>query len=308
MLDPQVQAHLDRLKAMGAMDIADAGVRLARQGNHLETDIAGSVNTECEITNFYINTETADLHAQIFIPKNLKGKKNLPAMLYFHGGGWVVNFITKYEGPLSDIAVKAGIVIISINYQKAPEHKFPIPFDDCYTLLTWTLENAEKLGIDVNKIGVCGDSAGGNLASAVAIAARDRGVAIAFQVLIYPCNGPQYVANPDVPNAQGFGLSQRGMKWLWELYLKPGDENNPYAVPHSAKDLSKLAPALVLTAEYDVLRIDGLEYAKKLEAAGVPTKQIDYPGMIHGFFSLGKYIDAAQTIRKDIVDWIKATI
>jgi acetyl esterase len=196
-------------------------------------------------------------------------------------------------------------VVISINYQKAPEHKFPIPFNDCYEGLQWVIANAKELNIKSDKIGVGGDSAGGNLASAVALAARDRGVKLAYQLLIYPCNGPEYVDSPDVPNAETFGLTQRGMKWLWEQYLNgPVDRTNPYAVPHSAKSYEGLAPAVIFTAEYDVLRQDGIDYAAKLKAAGVPTAYIDCPGMIHGFFNYGKYIDEGIKIRT----WIAAEI
>ena len=128
---------------------------------------------------------------------------------------------------------------------------------------------------------------------------------MAYQLLIYPCNGPEYVDSSDVPNAEAFGLTQRGMKWLWEQYLNgPADRTNPYAVPHSAKSYQGLAPAIMFTAEYDVLRQDGIDYAAKLKAAGVPTAYIDCPGMIHGFFNYGKYIDEGINIRT----WITAEI
>jgi acetyl esterase len=204
------------------------------------------------------------------------------------------------------MAKKTNSIIVSVNYQKAPEHKFPIPFDDCYAGLEWTVANAERLGINLDKLGVGGDSAGGNLASAVALAARDRGkIKLAYQWLIYPCNGPEFVDSPNVPNAEGYGLTQRGMKWLWEMYLNgEEDRSNPYAVPHAAKSLVGLPPTIIITAEFDVLKADGLAYAEKLKTAGNDVVYKDCPGMIHGFFNLGKFIDEGITIR----DWFSEQI
>jgi acetyl esterase len=204
------------------------------------------------------------------------------------------------------MAKKTNSVIVSVNYQKSPEHKFPIPFNDCYEGLEWTVANADRLGIDLDRLGVGGDSAGGNLASAVALAARDRGqIKLAFQWLIYPCNGPEFVDAADVPNADGYGLTQRGMKWLWEMYLNgDSDRANPYAVPHAAQSLAGLPPTIMITAEYDVLKADGVAYYEKLKAAGNNVVYKDCPGMIHGFFNLGKFIDEGIGIR----DWFADNI
>jgi acetyl esterase len=204
------------------------------------------------------------------------------------------------------MAKKTNSVIVSVNYQKAPEHKFPIPFNDCYEGLEWTVANADRLGIDLARLGVGGDSAGGNLASAVALAARDRGdIALAYQWLVYPCNGPEFVDAPDVPNAVGYGLTQPRMKWLWEMYLNgDADRANPYAAPHSAQSLAGLPPTIMITAEYDVLRPDGIAYYEKLTAAGNKVVYKDCPGMIHGFFSLGRVMDDGITIQ----DWFAENI
>jgi acetyl esterase len=227
-------------------------------------------------------------------------------LVYFHGGGWVLNYITKYHSQLAAMAKKTNSVIVSVNYQKAPEHKFPIPFNDCYEGLEWTVANADRLGIDLARLGVGGDSAGGNLACAVALAARDRGdIALAYQWLVYPCNGPEFVDKPDVPNAVGYGLTQPRMKWLWEMYLNgDADRANPYAAPHSAQSLAGLPPTIMITAEYDVLRPDGIAYYEKLKAAGNKVVYKDCPGMIHGFFSLGRVIDDGIAIQ----DWFAKNI
>jgi acetyl esterase len=301
-LDPQAKAFLDRIASFNAPDISEAGAFRARSFSHGEPDLSGPLDPTVRIDHRFFTSTTADTYIKVYTPA---GAGPFNGLVYFHGGGWVVNYVGKYDAQCAALAAMTNSVVVSINYQKAPEHKFPIPFNDCYEGLQWVIANAEELNINSAKIGVGGDSAGGNLASAVALAARDRGIKLAYQLLIYPCNGPQYVDTADVPNADGYGLTQRGMKWLWEQYLNgAADRNNPYAVPHSADDYSGLAPAVMFTAEYDVLRQDGIDYSEKLKAAGVSVAYQDCPGMIHGFFNYGKYIDEGINIRK----WVAAEI
>jgi acetyl esterase len=293
------------MKAANLGDISEQGARLARSYSHAQPDIAGQLDTSVVITHEFFTSLTADILVSIYTPPtSIEGKR--AGLVYFHGGGWVINYIGKYHTQLAAMAKKTNSIIVSVNYQKAPEHKFPIPFDDCYAGLEWTVANAERLGINLDKLGVGGDSAGGNLASAVALAARDRGkIKLAYQWLIYPCNGPEFVDSPNVPNAEGYGLTQRGMKWLWEMYLNgEEDRSNPYAVPHAAKSLVGLPPTIIITAEFDVLKADGLAYAEKLKTAGNDVVYKDCPGMIHGFFNLGKFIDEGITIR----DWFSEQI
>ncbi len=173
-----------------------------------------------------------------------------------------------------------------MNYQKAPEHPFPIPFDDCYATLLWVIANAAHLGIDKNRIGVAGDSAGANLASGVAIKARDNSVALAFQVLIYPCNDRNFETNSYKENATGYGLSTQAMQWFWDQYLQGSHhDQNPYAIPMRASSFKALAPAIIITAQYDPLLNDGERYAELLHRDGVPVLYKGYEGMIHGFFT-----------------------
>lgn len=294
-INPQARALLDLAASANLPDISEQGVFVARSNSHAEPDIAGPVGTEAQIDHQYFIGPTADLPIHIYTPQ---GVEPFRALVYFHGGGWVVNYVTRYDAQLVAMAKKTNSVIVSVNYQKAPEHKFPIPFNDCYAALEWTVAHAKELNIDPSKIGVGGDSAGGNLASAVALKARDMGIRLAYQLLIYPCNDPEFVADPSVPNADGYGLTQRGMKWLWEQYLNGDlDNGNPYAVPHSETDFSGLPPTVIITAEFDVLREDGIAYAKKLKDAGVEVTYKDMLGMIHGFFNYGKYIDEGIAVR-----------
>ena len=302
-IHPQVQAFLDMGAAANVPDISERTPFAARSDSHSEPDIAGPIESGVRIDHLYFTSPTADLPLRIYTPE---GSGPFRSLVFFHGGGWVVNYIAKYDAQLVAMAKKTSSVIVSVNYQKAPEHKFPTAFDDCYAALEWTFGHAKELNIDVTKIGVGGDSAGGNLASAVALAARDRGrISLAYQWLVYPCNGPEYVSTPDVPNAEGYGLTQRGMKWLWEQYLNgSADDANPYAVPHSATNFAGLPPTVIITAEFDVLRADGIAYAEKLKAAGVSVVFKDMPGMIHGFFNCGKYIDEGIAVRDFFADEI----
>lgn len=292
-LNPQAEAFL--ALGAGVAHLVDRGIYVARNDSHAEPDIGGELNPRVEIKHDYFTSSTADIPIHIYTPK---GDGPFSALVYFHGGGWVLNFAGRYDAQLSDMAEKINSVIISVNYQKSPEHKFPIPFNDCYQGLEWVINHANELNINIEKIGVGGDSAGGNLASAVALAARDRGkIKLAYQWLIYPCNGPEFVDSPDIPNATDFGLDQRGMKWLWEQYITNSDLKNPYAVPHAAESYVGLPPTVMITAEYDVLREDGIAYRDKLIAAGVSVAYKDCLGMIHGFFNNGKYIDEGIKIR-----------
>ena len=293
-LNPQAKALLDRMKALNLPEAWDLGAK-ARYGGHEEVDMAGPIESGVRIDHRFISSATADLPIRIYTPE---GPGPFNAFIYYHGGGWVFGHIDRYDSQLVSLAKKTNSVVVSVNYQKAPEHKFPIPHDDCYETLEWVAASGAYLNINVNKIGVGGDSAGGNLASGVALRARDEGrIKLAYQLLIYPANGLDFEAPSYINNAEGYGLSRRGMIWLWEQYLNEKDKNNPYAVPHTAKSLLGLAPIVIITAEYDVLRDDGLLYAKKLKEAGNYVVHKDYAGHLHGFFSMGKYVDEGIAVR-----------
>jgi acetyl esterase len=302
-LHPKIKEFLDTLAAEGgkAAELSTPSEVRANALSKWRPEFLGNVPKTGSIKQRYFTGPHADLPINIYTPV---GEGPFPAIVYFHGGGWVAGTIEMTEVQHQLVGEACGAVVVSVNYQKAPEHKFPIPFDDCYSALEWTFNNSVELSIDIEKIGIGGDSAGGNLASGVAIKARDRGkFDVAYQLLIYPANSPSFVSTPDVPNATGFGSTQAGIKWAWEQYLD-NDSNlvNPYAVPHSAKDLSDLPPTILITAEFDVLREDGKEYARKLELSGNSVSYKDFPGMIHGFFNYKKYIDDAMALREYIAE------
>ena len=297
-LDPQAAAFLAIANDGNPPDISEVPISVTRTGLQAAKFMSGAREDVGHVTHTFIPGPTADLPIRIFTPK---GSGPFNGLVYFHGGGWCVFFDELYEPQLRSLANSTKSVVISVNYQKAPEHKFPIPFDDCYATLEWVFQNSESLNINQSKIGIAGDSAGGNLASAVALKVRDQGLRkLAYQLLIYPCNDRKFDYSSMLSNGEGYGLTKKGMEWLWEQYLNDNDDDqNPYAIPHVAKSYRNLPPTIIITAEYDVLHDDGAAYAQKLIADNVPTIYRDYPGQIHGFFSYSEDIDEGKNLRKE---------
>ena len=193
--------------------------------------------------------------------------------------------IAMTEGECRHIVRDVGCVVVSIDYHLAPEHKFPISVEDCYTATTWVIEHAVELDVDPERVAVGGGSSGGNLAAAVCLMARDRGgPSLVFQLLVNPVTDFDFETESYKQNGVDFGLSEAGMRWFWDLYLDADEDGaQPYASPLRAEDLSGLPRALVITAQYDPLRDEGEAYAQRLTAAGTPTTYTCYEGVVHGF-------------------------
>jgi acetyl esterase len=282
-LAPEIKAFLEKQAASGAPAVWEAPLSVIRANTQGRMVTSGPAEPVFEIINRFIPGPTSDLPIRIYRPSD---NPAAPAIVHFHGGGFVLNYLDMYDASMSRLANQSGFTIIGVHYQKAPEHPFPIPFDDCYATLLWVREHAEELKIDINSIGVAGDSAGATLASAVALKARDNNIDLKFQVLVYPCNGRKFTTDSYENMATGYGLTTQAMKWFWEQYLQgTAHDQNPYAVPMAAKDFSGLAPAIVITAEYDPLLSDGEQYAALLHRDKVPVLYKQFDGMIHGFFT-----------------------
>ena len=282
-LAPEIKAFLEKQAASGAPAVWEAPLSEIRANTQGRMATSGPVEPIREISNRFIPGPTADLPIRIYRPTD---NPSAPAIVHFHGGGFVLNYLDMYDASMARLANQSGFTIIGVHYQKAPEHPFPIPFDDCYATLLWVISHAEELKIDAKKIGVVGDSAGATLASAVALKARDNNIALAFQALVYPCNGRDFTTDSYVNLASGYGLSTQAMKWFWEQYLQGAHhDQNPYAVPMAATNFAGLPPAIVITAEFDPLRSDGESYAALLQRDGVPVVYKQFDGMIHGFFT-----------------------
>lgn len=223
--------------------------------------------------------------------------KMLPALVYFHGGGWVVGSIETHDTVCRHLAVRAECAVISVEYRMGPEHKFPAAVEDCIAATEWVAENGAELGLDARRLAVGGDSAGGNLAAVVGLVVRDRGrPRLSYQLLIYPATDAG-MGHPSVARyAEGYVLTGSTMRWFYEQYLRgPEDVADWRVSPLRAPDLAGVAPAFVMTAGYDPLVDEGDDYARRLAQAGVPVRHRRLDGQIHGFAGNGKVIRAAAS-------------
>lgn len=216
------------------------------------------------------------------------GSAALPALIFFHGGGFVIGDLDCYEGLCRSLTNESNCRVISADYRLAPEHRFPAAVEDCFAVAKWIEEQAPDLGVDPNRLAIAGDSAGANLAAVTCLLAKqNKGTPrFAFQLLIYPVMGfgPE---NSTRPFGTGYLLENRTIEWFRDHYLpKDFDRNDPRLSPLAADDLSGLPPAYIVTAGFDPLRDEAIAYAEKLKQAGVKVSHMDYPTMIHGFFSM----------------------
>ncbi len=227
----------------------------------------------------------------------------LPALVYFHGGGFVIGDLDTSDFRCRLTTEWVGCVVVSVDYRMAPEHIFPAAAEDCYAATAWVAAHAAELRVDPARIAVGGDSAGGNLAAVVALMARDEGTpALMFQLLGYPVTDANFETASYRENAEGHGLSLAQMRWFWDLYVPDLEErSNPLAAPLRAESLAGLPPALVATAEFDPLRDEGEAYARRLAEAGVKVELRRYDGLIHGFFGQTADFAAARAAFNDSV-------
>ena len=298
-LDPQAEAFLKQAAAAGAPPLESLPVPQARQ--FLRTLFApqGPREPVKKVEDRVIEANGVNLPVRIYTPE---GTGPLPILVFFHGGGWVLGDCESYDAPCRALANGAGCIVVSVEYRLAPEHKFPAPPEDCYAATVWTVRNAATLRGDPARVAIGGDSAGGNLAAVVAQMARDRGgPPLVCQVLIYPVTDCALDTASYRANADGYLLTKGAMEWFWNYYLREqGDGAKPYASPIRATSFANLPPALLITAEYDPLHDEGAAYGAKLRAAGVPVVHSDYPGMIHGFFSLAHILSQGKNLQAEI--------
>ncbi len=285
-LDPEAKASLEKRAAMGVPAQHEVSPEEARAMQEAQPRIPGP--EVASVSDHAVPGPHGDVPVRVYVPTT-DAAGPLPVSTWFHGGGWVVGSIATNDATCRALANAAGAIIVSVDYRLAPEHRFPIPFDDCYAATEWVAANAASLGGDPSRLAVAGASAGGNLAAAVALRARDEdGPRIVHQSLIYPVVDNNFERPSYVENAEGYGLSYDTMCYFWQCYLsRDADARDPYVAPMAADDLSGLPSAYVLTCEYDPLRDEGEAYAERLREAGVPVKLTRYDGMIHAFFNAG---------------------
>lgn len=278
-LDPQALIQLKMQEALGLPPLQEQTAAQVRQAaEEAASAIPGSA-PDVRVDD----TTIAGIPVRIFEPHGTSG---LPILIWFHGGGWVLGSVRTHDRPCRALADRAHCRVVSVDYRLAPEHRFPAAVEDAWTVTATLLEAGHPVAVG-------GDSSGGNLAAVVALRARDRGLPLWLQLLIYPVtdcdfNRPSYLAC-----ATGYGLTREGMRWFWAHYMGDRPWDHPEAAPLRATSLSGVAPALVMVCEYDPLRDEGLAYAERLRAAGVEVEVIEQEGMIHGFlrFRNGGEID-----------------
>lgn len=291
-LHPQVKVVLDLMTKAGPPmhHLTPEKAReqvLAMRANKGEVEAVGQVEDRT------IKGPAGAIPVRIYTPN---GRGPFPLLVYFHGGGWVVGSIETVDISCRSLTNLANCITVSVDYRLAPEHKFPAAPDDCYAATTWTALNAASIHGDPKRLAIGGESAGANLAAAVGLMAQERGApSIALQLLLYPvmdyaCNTPSCREN-----AEGYFLTTEMMRWFWNHYLRnDADGENPLASPLHTKRLQGLAPAVIYTAEFDPLRDEGADYAKKLREAGIPVEYKCYEGLIHGFMGMQKVVEPAR--------------
>jgi acetyl esterase len=256
-----------------------------------------------------IPSPAGSIPARIYTPTKLSKAGGLaPALVFFHGGGWVIGDLDSHDVVCRKLAHEGELLVVSVDYRLAPEHKFPAATDDAIAATKWVAENAKQLGIDASRLTVGGDSAGGNLAAVVAIAARDgNGPAIAGQLLIYPATDFAMTHPSHREPETSILLTHSVIKWFRDHYLNDAaDVHDWRASPARATTLVGLPPAYVLTAGADPLRDEGDEYAQRLKQAGVAVTSRHFPGQFHGFFTMGKLLQQANIAATEIAVWLKA--
>ncbi len=284
-LSPAARTMLDRLADLDTPPIWEQDLDELRAADIQIMKVMDQPVEVASVVDRAIPGPAGEIPVRIYTPD---APESRPLVVYFHGGGFVFCSIDTHDGTCRRLANAAGAVVMSVEYRLAPEHCFPAPLEDCYAATAWAHEHADALGADASQLVVAGDSAGGNMAAATALVARDRGgPPVTQQVLIYPvidsgCDTPSFTENAD-----GYFLEGDTMRWFWSQYLgNGGDGSDPHASPCRAADHSGLPPAVVITAEFDPLRDEGEAYAEMLRAAGVPVTSARYDGMIHGFVSM----------------------
>ncbi|HZO81280.1 MAG TPA: alpha/beta hydrolase [Candidatus Binataceae bacterium] len=289
-LDPQMKAILDKAAAAGNPPFHKLTPAAARAFIRSRPPM-GAPESVAHVEDRRIPGPAGQIPIRIYRPI---GSAPLPAVVFFHGGGWVVGDIEMTDPVCRILTNAARCATVSVDYRLAPEHRFPAGPEDCYAATRWVAENAAMIGADPARLAVAGTSAGASLATVAAMMARDRGgPQLGYQVLWYPATD----AEMDTPSHRNYAtdsyyfLSRADMEWFWGHYLSSErDKANPYCAPAAAKDLSGLPPALVITAEYDPLRDEGEEYAARLRRAGVATRCTRYEGVTHGFVGMAQIL------------------
>ncbi len=293
-LDPQVQAYVDEVNAAEPESLWDRPIAEIRADfDTMVMDSTAPGPAVARVEDRTIPGPHGPIPVRLYWPDD--GDAPRPAVVNFHGSGYVVLGLNTHDNVCRALCKGAGCIVVGVDYRKAPENKFPKPTDDAWASVCWVAENAEALGVDPTRIAVSGDSAGGCLAAVTAQRAKAEGFPpLAFQLLVYPVTDAREDTASYKTFAEGYVLTADAMRWFFHCYFNDDSErDNHAAAPLRAPDLHGLPPALVITASHDPLLDDGVAYAARLRDAGVPTEYINYEGHIHGFWTATGRFDIA---------------
>jgi acetyl esterase len=298
-LDPQAQRVIEAVSQLNLKPVESSTPEEARESLRARTEALGPFESVAAVADHRVPVKGGAIIVRVYSPG---GPGPHPALVYYHGGGWVIGDLYTHDGFCRSLTNAARCVVVSVDYRLAPEFKYPVAVEDSYAALVWTVASAARLGVDPRRVAVGGDSAGGNLATVVALVASERGgPALVHQVLIYPVTDCDFGTPSYLENATGYLLTREGMRWFWNHYLaREAQGLERYASPLRAPSLAGLPSALVITAEYDPLRDEGEAYAARLRDAGVAVTLTQYPGMIHGFIRMTRILDKARTALGEI--------
>ena len=310
-LDPDVAQLLETVRLAGRPPFESLSPAEAREAYSKTRTASAPPPADVErVETLHIDGPHGPIPMRFYWPKD-GGTASLPLLVYFHGGGWLLGDLDSHDGVCRHLANGATCAVLSVDYRLAPEHKFPAAVDDAFAATTWAAHNSTKLNIDPDQIAVGGDSAGGNLAVAVCMIARDDGAPkIRFQLLLYPALDFSFDSQSHQNFADGYSLTRNSLIWFRDHYLRsPNDETDFRASPLQANSLAGLPPACVLTAEYDPLRDEGEAYAARLaQEAHVPVTFWRAAGQIHGFLPMGKLISASAPTLDALARTLKSAL
>ena len=295
-LDPNIEALLNEGAEEGPS--FSLGVEESRAAEYEFIELCGPEEPVASVVDHRVAVDGGEITVRVYTPE---GSGPFPGFVYFHGGGWVAGDINTMDRPCRTFANAGRCVVVSVEYRCAPEHRFPTAAEDCYAATRWVAEHAAELNVDATRLGVGGDSAGGNLGAVISQMARDRGgPAIALQLLIYPVIDHDLTRASYAEVGEGYGLTTPMMEWFWQQYDPDGTgRDSAYASPIRATDLSGLPPAVVQVAYYDPLRDEGLAYAEALRAAGGRVESRTYETLVHGWLQMGAVSDDAKRATAD---------
>ena len=309
-LDPIVKGFLDQMKAAGGPKMSEIGAVAAREQFNALMQLAGPKDVPVGKTeNITVPTPAGGVPIRVYTPV-AAGRDPMPALVYYHGGGFVIGSIESHDGLCRMMANEGGIRIIAVDYRLAPEHKFPAALDDAFAALSWVSQNAASIGVDANRIAVGGDSAGGALAAETAQLAKAKGgLALAAQMLLFPVTQIGEETSSQREFAVGYFLEKETLDWFYASYLaSDADRSDPRISPLRAKDVSGLPPAYVMLGGFDPLHDEGMQYADKLRAAGVKVTVADYGDMVHCFVYLQTIVPQAHDALASAVKAVAAML